>query len=81
MRDTLLNAEAYENGESIGTAFSRAFPDFRADHTVIFSPRPDTDAMSMRETGEVTLALPRPVDGDPDIQVVCISREEAVLEL
>ncbi|MBR3739754.1 MAG: DUF58 domain-containing protein [Clostridia bacterium] len=81
MRDTLLNTEAYENGESIGTAFSRAFPDFRADHTVIFSPRPDTDAMSMRETGEVTLALPHPADGNPDVQVVRISHDVPTLEL
>ena len=81
VRDALLSAEAHENGESIGTAFSRAFSDFRADHIIIFSPRPDTDAMSMRETGAVTLALPHPADGNPDIQVVCVSREEPALEL
>ena len=81
MRDALLSTEAKENGESIGILFSRAFPEFRADHVVLFSPRSDTDAMSLRETGTVTLALPRREEGNPDIRVMCVSREEPELEL
>lgn len=81
MRDALLTAEADEKSESIGTLFSRAFPEFRADQVVLFSPRPDTDALSLRETGAVTLALPRREEGNPDIRLACISREEPELEL
>lgn len=81
MRDALLTTQADETGESIGAFFSRAFPEFRADHVVLFSPRPDTDALSLRETGAVTLALPRHEVGNPDIRVVCVSWEEPELEL
>ncbi len=81
MRDALLAAESDENGESIGRLFSRAYPDFRADQAVIFSPRPDTDAISLREMGVVTLILPRQENGNPDIRVVCVSREEPELAL
>ncbi len=81
MRDALLTAQADEKGESIGVLFSRAFPDFRADQVLIFSPRPDTDGISMWETGAVTLALPRREEGTPDIRVVCVCREEPELEL
>ncbi|MBR0228018.1 MAG: DUF58 domain-containing protein [Clostridia bacterium] len=81
MRDALLAAESVENGESIGTVFSRAYPDFRADQAVIFSPRPDADGISLREMGDVTLVLPRQEAGNPDIRVVCVSREEPELAL
>lgn len=81
MREALLAAESVENGESIGTVFSRAYPDFRADQAVIFSPRPDTDGISLREMGDVTLVLPRQEAGNPDIRVVCVSREEPELAL
>ena len=81
MRDSLLSAEALEAGESVGTAFSRAYPDFRADHAVIFSPRPDTDGISLRENAAVTLALPRQAEGSPDMRVVCVCREEPELVL
>ena len=81
MRDATLGSRAEEAGESIGKAFSRTYPDFTADQVVIFSPRPNTDAESMRETGAVILALPHPEDGNPDIRVLCVSREEPELEL
>lgn len=81
LRDALLSTEAKEKGESIGILFSNAFPEFRADHVVLFSPRPDTDTMSLRETGAVTLALPRLEEGNPDIRVACVCREEPELEL
>ncbi len=80
MREALLSAQADETGESIGTLFSRAFPEFRADYVVLFSPGPDTDALSLRETGAVTLALPRSEDGNADTRVVCVSREAPELE-
>lgn len=81
LRDALLSVEGIEAGESIGTAFSRAYPDFRADHAVIFSPRPDTECISLLETGPVTLALPMHEGGNPDIRVVCVSRDEPELSL
>ena len=81
VRDALLNAEAAEAGESVGVLFSHAYPEFRVDQAVIFSPRPDTDAVSMWELGSVVLALPRPEGGNPDIRVTCISREEPELDL
>lgn len=81
LRDTLLRAEGIEGWESIGAAFSRAYPDFRADQAVIFSPRSDTDCISLWETGAVTLALPRLEAGNTDIRVVCVSREEPELSL
>lgn len=81
MRDALLNAEADENGESVGRLFSRAHPDFRADQAVVFSPRPDTDAISLRENGNVTLVLPRHEEGNPDVRVACVNREEPELAL
>ena len=81
MRGALLSAEALEAGESVGAAFSRAFPDFRADQAVVFSPRPDTDCISLREIGFVTLALPRYEAGTANIRVVCVSREEPELSL
>ncbi|MBQ6256632.1 MAG: DUF58 domain-containing protein [Clostridia bacterium] len=77
----LLSAQGLEGEESIGTAFSRAYPDFRADHAVVFSPRPDTDCISLREIGAVTLVLPHSKDGNPDLRVVNVSREEPELEL
>ena len=81
MRDALLSAEALEAGESVGTAFSRAYPDFRADQAVIFSPRPDTDGVSLRENAAVTLALPRQAEGSPVMRVVCVCREVPELVL
>lgn len=81
MRDALLAAKAEEAGESIGVLFSRAFPEFRADQVVIFSPRPDTDGISMRETGAVTLALSKREEGNPDIRVARVCREEPELAL
>ncbi len=81
MRDALLSAQAEEAGESIGAAFSRAFPDLRADHAFVFSPRPDTDAISLLENCPVTLVLPRDTGENPDLRVVCLSREHPELDL
>ena len=81
MRDALLSAQALEAGESIGAAFNRAYPDFRADQAVIFSPRPDTDGVSLRENAAVTLALPWKEEASPDMRVVCVCREEPELAL
>ena len=81
MQDALLTAWADERGESIGVLFSRAFPEFRVDQVLVFSPRPDTDVLSLREIGAVTLALHRQEAGNPDIRVVCVSREEPELTL
>lgn len=81
MRDALLSAQALEAGESIGATFNRAYPDFRADQAVIFSPRPDTDGVSLRENAAVTLALPWQEEASPDMRVVCVCREEPELEL
>ena len=81
MRDALLSAQAEEAGESIGAAFSRAFPDLRADHAFVFSPRPETDAISLLENWPVTLVLPRDAGENPDLRVVCLSREHPELDL
>ncbi len=81
MREALLRAEALEAGESIATAFSRAYPDLRADRAVIFSPRPDTDCISLREIAQVTLVLPRHEEGASEIRVLCVSRDEPELSL
>ena len=81
MRDALLSAEAEETGESVGAAFSRAFPDLQTDHAFVFSPRLDTDAVSLLERCPVTLVLARDAGGNPDLRVVCLSREHAELEI
>lgn len=70
--------------DGIGALFGREHGDETFEHIGLFSPSPETNAVSLAEQGRVTLILPesrRPVDGMAEVYITSVSREANELSI